>query len=137
MILFPPELSENRSQAPPPVKKLLKSNEHSYNKWTQIRLYQGPYLKTEKRKIEPIPIPIVESRATPESKPIFQNKRQHRRIIGWAPVFKSETAQSGSEKDVGDASPMHSKYIHSVQRRKVSLHPTFGVFQEDTDGILK
>ena len=70
MILVPPELWENRSQAsPPPVKKILNSKDHSYNKWTRVRLHQDPYLKTEKRKREPIPIPIVE---TPE--PSFKTK---------------------------------------------------------------
>ena len=73
MILVPPELWENRSLAPPPpVKKILKSNEHSCNKWTQISLHQDPYLKTEKRKREPIHIPIVETGGTPDSKPNFQ-----------------------------------------------------------------
>jgi len=36
MILVPPELCENRSQEPPPVKNILKSKDHSYNKWTQV-----------------------------------------------------------------------------------------------------
>jgi len=41
MILVPPELWENRSQEPPPpVKEILKSKNHSYNKWTQVRLHQ-------------------------------------------------------------------------------------------------
>ena len=52
-------------------------------------------------------------------------------------MFKSETAQSGSETDVSDESPMHSKYIHSVLRRKVPHEPTFGVYQDDTDGSFK
>jgi hypothetical protein len=49
MILVPPELWENRSQTspPPPVKKILDSNDHNYNKWTQVRLHQDPFLKTE------------------------------------------------------------------------------------------
>ena len=75
MILIPPELWENRSQqAPPPVKKLLKSNERSCNKWTQIGLHQDPYLKTEKRKREPIDIPIVETGGTPTVNLIFKPK---------------------------------------------------------------
>jgi hypothetical protein len=62
MILVPPELCENRSQTPPtPVKKILDSNDHSYNKWTQVRLHRDPYLKTEKRKRDAIPIPIEET----------------------------------------------------------------------------
>ena len=93
----------------------------------------GSYLKTEKRKKETTPIPIVETGGTPDRKPNFQTKKQRKRIIGSAPVFKSETAQSGSETDVSDASPVHSKYIHSVLRRKVSHDPTFRVYQDDTD----
>jgi len=64
MILVPPELWENRCQTPPPpppVKKIIKTNDHSYNKWTQVRLYEDPYLETEKQKREPIPIPIIET----------------------------------------------------------------------------
>jgi len=48
MILVPPELLENGSQTPPPVKQIRKSKDHCCNKWTQVRLYQDPYLKTEK-----------------------------------------------------------------------------------------
>ena len=60
MILVPAELWEYRSLPPPPVKKIIKSKNHTFNKWTKIRLHQVPYLKTEKRKWEPIPIPIIE-----------------------------------------------------------------------------
>jgi len=67
MILVPPELWENRSQEPPPVKKILKSKDHSYNKCTQVRLHHDPYLKTEKRKREPISIPIIETGSTKPS----------------------------------------------------------------------
>lgn len=138
MILVPPELWENRTQVPqpqpPPVKKILKSKDHSYNKWTQVRLHQDPYLKTEKRKREPIPIPIVETGGTPETKQSFKTKRQRTRIVGSVPVFKTETAQSESETDVSDVSP---EYIHSVLRRKSTHDPTFGVYQDDTDGSFK
>ena len=90
MILISPELRDSRSQAlPPPVKKILSSNDHSYNKWTKFRLHQDPYLKTEKQKREPIPIPIIETGGTPDSTPTFQTKRK--RIIGSVPVFKTET----------------------------------------------
>ena len=44
----------------PPGKKI-KSKDHSYNKWTRVRLHQDPYLKTEKQKRETIPIPIIEA----------------------------------------------------------------------------
>ena len=40
MILVSPEMWENRSQAlspPPPVKKILNTKDHSYNKWTKVR----------------------------------------------------------------------------------------------------
>jgi len=40
MILVPPKLWEYHSQEPPPpVKEILKSNDHSYNKWTQVCLH--------------------------------------------------------------------------------------------------
>ena len=72
MILFSQELWENRqTPPPPPVKRILQSKDHSYNKWTQVRLHQDPYLKTEKQKREPIPIPIVEPAS---SKPSFITK---------------------------------------------------------------
>ena len=44
------------------------------------------------------------------------------------PLFKTEFE---SEKD---DSPTHSKYIHNVLTRKVSHDPTFGVYQDDTNG---
>jgi len=50
MILVPPELWENNTQeAPPPVKVILKCKDHSYNKWTQVRLHQDPHLKKQKQ----------------------------------------------------------------------------------------
>jgi hypothetical protein len=56
---------ENRSQAsPPPLKTKLNSKDHSYNKWTKVRLHQDSFLKSEKLKREPIPIPIVETKVT-------------------------------------------------------------------------
>jgi hypothetical protein len=45
MILIPPELWENRftsSPPPPPVKKILNSKNHSFDKWTQVRVHQDP-----------------------------------------------------------------------------------------------
>ena len=47
------------------------------------------------------------------------------------PLFKTGTE---SETDV---SPMLSEYIQNVLRRKVSHGPTFGVYQDDTDGSFK
>jgi len=128
MILLPPELWENRSQEPPTVKKILKSKDHIYNKWTQIRLHQDPYLKTEKRKREPIPIPIIETGST---KPSFKTKPKRKYIIGSFPLFKTEIESET------DASPTHSKYIHNVLTRKVSHDPTFGVYRDDTIGAFK
>ena len=62
MILVPPEMWVNRSKAPPPaVKKILNTKNHTNNKWTQVRLHQDPYLKSEKQKRDPIRIPIVET----------------------------------------------------------------------------
>ena len=37
-ILVPTELRENRSLPPPPVKKIIKSKDNCYNKWTEVRL---------------------------------------------------------------------------------------------------
>ena len=77
MILVLPELWEKFSQSPPPpVKKTPKSKDDSYNKWTQVRLHQDQYFKTEKRKLEPIPIPIIETGRT-----------KRKRIIGSVPFF--------------------------------------------------
>jgi len=79
---------ENRSQTlppPPPVKKILNSEGHSYNKWTKVRLHQDPFLKSEKQKREPIPIPIVETGGT---QPSFKTKPKRKRIIGSLPLFK-------------------------------------------------
>ena len=78
MILVPPELWENRSMPPPPLKKIIKSKDHSYNKWTKIRLHKDPYLKIEKRKREPIPIPIIET-----------GDVKRKRKIGSVPLFKT------------------------------------------------
>jgi hypothetical protein len=128
-ILVPPELWKNRSQSPPPVKKILKSKDHSYNKWTQIRLRRDPYLKTEKRKREPIPMSIAKTGGT---KPSFKTKPK--RTTGSMPLFKTETLQSESETN---SLPMHLKYIHNVLKREVSHGPTFGVYKDNTDGSFK
>ena len=47
------------------------------------------------------------------------------------PLFKTE-----SESET-DTSPTHSKYSHNDLTRKVSHDPTFGVYQDDTDGSFK
>ena len=83
-------------------------------------MHQDPYLKTEKRKREPIPIPIIES---------GDAKREPK--IGLVPLFKTE-----SESET-DTLPPHSKYIKGVLKRKVSHDPTFDVYQDDTDGSFK
>ena len=120
MFLVPPELWENRSLPPPPFKNIIKSKDHSYNKCTKIRLRQDLYLKNEKRKREPIPIPITETL-----------DRKRKRVFGSVPLFKTE---SESETDI---SPAHSRYIQDVLTRKESNDPTFGVYQDDTDGSFK
>ena len=80
MILVPPELcGKSYPEPPPPVKEILKSKDLSYNKWTQVRLHQDPYLKIETQKQEPIPIPIIEIGGT---KPSFKTKPKLKRIIG-------------------------------------------------------
>jgi hypothetical protein len=134
MILIPPELWENRfTSSPPPVKKILNSKDHSFDKWTQVRVHQDPYLRTEKQKRDPIPIPIIETDGTPNSKPTFKAKRK--RIIGSVPVFNTETVDN--LKLSGSVSPVHTKYIKGVLKRKVSHDPTFGVYQNNDDGSFK
>jgi hypothetical protein len=112
MILVPRELWENRCQtsSPQPVKKILKSKDDNYDKWTRFRLHQDPYLKTEKQKRQPIPIPITETQVTDRKS---------------VPEWKI------------DSLPVHSKYIHNVLRRKLSHDPTFGVYRNYTDGSFK
>jgi len=75
-------------------------------------LHQDPYLKTEKLKREHIPIPIIET--TP----------------------KSVSFKLQSELET-NSQPVHSKYIHNALRRKMSRDPTFGVYQNETDGSFK
>jgi hypothetical protein len=116
MMLFPPKQWENLSQSRPPVKKILKSKDNSDNEWTQVRLQQNPFLKTEKRKREPIPIPIVETGGT---KPSFATKLKCKRINGSVPLFETESLVSESETG---SLPMHSKYINNASKRKVAHH---------------
>jgi hypothetical protein len=136
--LIPPEVWEKSSKTtpPPPVKKIQDCNDHSYNNWTQVRLHQDPYLKTEKRKRDPITIPIVETGGTLDSTPSFKTKAKRKRIIGSAPVFKTESTESETDTE-SSVSWVHSKYIQGVLRRKVSHNHTFGVYQDDTNGFLK
>ena len=97
MILVPPEMWETRSQtSPPPVKTILNSKGHIYNKWTKVRLHQGPCLKSEKQKREPIPIQTVETKVT---QPSFKTKTKRERITGSLPWFKTETLDAESETD--------------------------------------
>jgi hypothetical protein len=133
MILVPTELWEKRSQSPPPpVNKILKSNDHRNNNWTQVRLQQDPYLKKEKRKREPIPIPIID---TGGPNPSFATKPKRKRVIGSVPLFKEESlAESESETD---SVSVHSKYIDNVLKRKGSHDSTFGVYQDDTATTFK
>jgi hypothetical protein len=93
-------------------------------------------MKSVKRKSEPIPIPIVETGSNIESEPSFLNKRKSKRVIYSMPVFKSETTEE-TETDVTDASPVHSKYIHSVISRKLSQDPIFGMYQDVIDVSFK
>jgi hypothetical protein len=49
-----------------------------------------------------------------------------------------ETESTGSESDTeSSVSPVHSKYIQGVLRRKVSHDHTFGVYQEDATVSFK
>ena len=118
MILVLPELWEKRCQTPSlrPVKTISRSKNHSYNKWTRVRLHQDPYLKSEKLKQEPIPIPIIETA----------------RKSG--PFIKAEKLEAELENN---SQPVHSKYIHNVLKRKLPHDRTFGVYQNETDGSFK
>jgi hypothetical protein len=135
-LLIPPELWKNCAQtsAPPPVNKILKSTDHTYDKWTQFRVHQDPYLKTEKLKREPIPIPIIETGGTPQNKLRFKIKPKRRRAVGSTPTFHTETVDTEPETVAGRASPVNSKYIQDVLKRRKSHGPAFGIYQDDTDG---
>jgi len=85
-------------------------------------------MKTEKRKREPIPIPIIETGST---KPSSKTKPKRKRVIGSVPLFKTEIESET------DALPTHSKYIHNVLTRKVSHDPTFGFYRDDNNGAFK
>ena len=61
---------------------------------TQVRLYQDPYLKTEKQTREPIPIPMIENGST---KPRFKTKPKRIIIIGSLSLTNTE---SESETDI-------------------------------------
>ena len=109
--------------------KSVHSHHHQFKRYlkvkitaTIIRLHQDQYLKTEKRKREPIPIPIIEKGNT-----------KRKRIIGSVSLFKSEMLDSESESE---SLPEHSKYIDNVLKHKGSHDPTFGVYQDDKDGFL-
>ena len=132
MILFPPEMWKSRFRASLlPVKTILNSEDHSYDKWSKIRLHQDPFLKSEKQKRESIPIPIIETGVT---QPSFKRKPERKRIFGSLRWFKTETIDSESETDT---SPFHSSYINNVLHREVSHDRTFGVYEDDTDGSFK
>jgi hypothetical protein len=111
-----PDLWERHCQKPslpPPVKTILKSKDHSYYKWTRVRLQQDPSLRTERHNREPIAVPIIETTRKTN------------------PFIKAE--KPGSEIQTG----LHSKYIQNVLKRKLTHDPTFGVYQDDTDGSFK
>jgi hypothetical protein len=64
MILVSPELWEKhcQKQSPAlPVKTILKSKNHSYDKCSRVRLQQDPYLKSKRLNREPIAVPIIET----------------------------------------------------------------------------
>ena len=90
-----------------------------------------PVFEDRKTKRGPIPIPIVEPTNTKSS---FITKPKRKRIIGSVPLFKTEWLESESEIN---SLPLHSNYIQNVLKRKTSHDPTFGVYQDDTDGSFK
>jgi len=91
-------------------------------------LHQDPYLKTEKPKREPIPIPIIK---TVSRKPNFKTKPKRKRVIASLPLIKREASESESETD---SQTVNSKYINNVLRRN---DPTFGVCHYDPNGSFK
>jgi len=91
-------------------------------------LQQDPLLKSENKKREPILIPIVGTGVTQTS-----FKAKPKRTIGLLPLFKTETYSESETEFL----PVHSRYINNVLRRNVSHDPTFGVYQDDTDGYFK
>jgi hypothetical protein len=73
MFLIPPKVWKGKCKVPPkrqppppipPVGKILKKKDHSYNKWTKVRMLQDPLLKAEQSKREP-PKPVVVEREVP------------------------------------------------------------------------
>jgi hypothetical protein len=118
-------------------QKSLKSADHNYDKWIQLRAHQDLYLKTQKLKREPIPIPIIETGGTPQSKPGFKTKPKRKRIVGCTTMFHTETEDTESETVAGRASPVNSKYIQEALKRRKSHDPTFGIYQDDTDEYLE
>ena len=48
------------------------------------------------------------------------------------PFIKAEKSELET-----NSQPLHSTYIHNVLRRRLSYDPTFGVYQNDTDGSFK
>jgi hypothetical protein len=96
-------------------------------------------LKPEKLKREPIPIPIIETGGTPQSKPRLKTKPKRKRVVGSTPKFhtETETVDTESETDAGSDSPGNSKYIQDVLKCRKSHDPTFGIYQDNTDGSLR
>jgi hypothetical protein len=78
-----------------------------------VRLQQDPYLKTERLNREPTAVPIIE--ATRKTGPFIKAER---------PESQIETG-------------FHSKYVQNVLKRTLTHDPTFGVYQDDTDGSFK
>ena len=57
-------------------------------------MHQDSFLKNEKQKREPIPIPIIETQSTT---PSLKTRPKRKRIIGSVPLFKTEASESESE----------------------------------------
>ena len=77
----------------------------------KVRLLQDPFLKSEKHKREPIPIPIVETKVT---HPGLKTKPKRERKTSSLPWFKTEILDSESETD---SLPIHSEYINPFRAR--------------------
>jgi hypothetical protein len=88
-----------------------------------------------RNKTKSIPISIFEIGGTPDCKPSFKTKTRRKRVIGSAPVFRTETTETESENDEGIQVPL--KHIEDELKRKLSHDPTFSVYQDCTDDSLK
>jgi hypothetical protein len=107
VLLIPPELIEKKDkQPPPPLQEILKQKGRRFDKWARLR----PYLRSEKKKREPIPIPILETGGTHKKQPRYKIERRKRRTL---PIFKTtDSRHSEPECSLLSERTPHSKYTN-------------------------